>query len=216
MSLSDRLKDAFKRYKGKGVAAAVAVNVDLSAARDKAPWQLEGSGVAVEFCSGDLYVFFNGPNGDGLNLRYVREVTHPFSQLFLSNVAQAGLGARLLLLPFGLKARADARIREDAVSLSGTVSIGAGAGALLISGVAGKRIKIFDAGFDALTAGLHLLYFGTSAVLTGRGFCTRQTSNGYIHQTFVTPRVSNAGDGLYVYSAVAETNLPYDLAYAQE
>jgi hypothetical protein len=106
--------------------------------------------------------------------------------------------------------------REDLISLGGTVSASAGSGVQIIAGVSGKVIKVYDAGFDALTAGLHHFYFGTSTSPTSKRFCTRQSGTGPIHQTFEMPRCSSAGSALYLYCGVAETNLPYDLAYVQE
>jgi hypothetical protein len=106
--------------------------------------------------------------------------------------------------------------REDLISLGGTVSASAGSGVQIIAGVSGKVIKVYDAGFDALTAGLHHFYFGTGTSPTSKRFCTRQSGTGPIHQSFEMPRCGSAGSGLYLYCGVAETNIPYDLGYVQE
>jgi hypothetical protein len=106
--------------------------------------------------------------------------------------------------------------REDLTSLGGVVSPSAGAGVQVIDGAAGKVVKVYDAGYDALTAGLHYFYFGTNTSPTTKRLCVRQTGTGAIHQTYVQPRCGAPGDGLYLYSAVAETNIPYDVGYVQE
>ena len=105
--------------------------------------------------------------------------------------------------------------REDLVSLGGVVSPSA-VGVVIVAASGQTKVKVFDAGYDALAAGLHYFYFGTSTVATARRFLLRQTGTGPILKTFVQPRIGGAGDGLYLYSAVAETNMPYDVGYVQE
>jgi len=104
MSATEKLSALWKHLRGKGPAAAVAITLDLGAARDNKPFSIEAGGLIVESCTGDLYARINGPNGDGLNLRYVRRISYPFSSLFLTNTAQSGKAARLMLLPVGMKA----------------------------------------------------------------------------------------------------------------
>jgi len=102
--LLDRLREALDHLRGKGPAAAVALTLDLGEARDNRPFALEAGGLLVETCTGDLYARVNGPNGDGFNLRYTRRILYPFTSLFLTNSAQSGKSARLVLLPTGLEA----------------------------------------------------------------------------------------------------------------
>lgn len=104
--------------------------------------------------------------------------------------------------------------REDLVSLGGVASPNA-AGVQIVAANGQKKIKVYDCGYEALAAGLHYFYFGTSTAATTQRFLTRQTI-GAILKTVVQPRVSAAGDGLYLYSAVSETNMPYDVGYIQE
>lgn len=104
--------------------------------------------------------------------------------------------------------------REDLISLGGVASPSA-AGVQIVAPSGSLKVKVYDAGYEALAAGLHYFYFGTSTSVTTRRFCTRSTT-GPILKTFVQPRVSDAADGLYIYSAVAETNMPYDVGYTLE
>jgi len=104
--------------------------------------------------------------------------------------------------------------REDIISLGGTVSPN-GAGVQVIAGVAGQRIKVYDAGFHGAVDGLHYFYFGTSTTPSTKRFCT-SSLKGLVHETFVQPRVSEAGEGLYLFCSVAETDMPYDVGYVQE
>jgi len=106
--------------------------------------------------------------------------------------------------------------REDLVSLGGAVNITGGSGTQIIAGVSGQYVKVFDAGYDALTAGLHYFYFGTSSTPTTRRLLTRQSGTGAILKSFSQPRKGDLADGLWLYSSVSETNLPYDVGYVQE
>jgi len=104
--------------------------------------------------------------------------------------------------------------REDLTSLGGVASPN-NAGVQIIAGSGGKKIKVYDAGFHGAVDGLHYFYFGTSTTSTTKRFCT-VNKLGLIHETFVQPRIGNSGDGLYLFSSVAETNMPYDVGYVQE
>jgi len=107
--------------------------------------------------------------------------------------------------------------REDILSLGGVASP-SGAGVLIAAGAAGQKIKVYDAGYHALnttTDGLHCFYFGTTTTLTATRFCSMNKA-GVIHKTFVQPRIGTNGQNLYLYSAVAETNMPYDIGYVKE
>jgi len=104
--------------------------------------------------------------------------------------------------------------REDLINLGGVVSPN-NAGVQIVAPSGQLKVKVFDAGYEAVTAGLHYFYFGTSTTATTRRFCTRQTV-GVRAQSFPNPRVSNAADGLYLFSAVNDPNIPYDVNYVQE
>lgn len=104
--------------------------------------------------------------------------------------------------------------RDDTISLGATASPN-GAGVQIVAGTAGQKIKVFDAGFEILAEGVHFFYFGTTTSPTTKRFLTSRLE-GTFHQTFVNPRVGDAGDNLYLYSAVSETDMPYDIGYVKE
>jgi len=104
--------------------------------------------------------------------------------------------------------------REDLISLGGVASPSA-AGVQIIAGTAGQKIKVYDAGYHAGADGLHYFYFGTTTTATTKRLCTLNKALP-VHKTFVQPRVGDAGDSLYIYSSVAETNMPYDVGYVKE
>lgn len=104
--------------------------------------------------------------------------------------------------------------RQDVLSLGGVVSPNS-AGVQIVAGVSGQRIKVYDAGYHGAVDGLHYFYFGTSTTPTTKRFCTSNLK-GLVHKTFVQPRVSADGESLYLFSSVAETNMPYDVGYVQE
>jgi len=103
MSFFEGFRDLWQKLRGKGPAAAVAFTLDLSEDRENKQISLEAGGLIVESCSGDLYAKINGPNGDGFNLRHVQRIIYPITALFLTNTAQSGKVARLLLLPAGME-----------------------------------------------------------------------------------------------------------------
>lgn len=104
--------------------------------------------------------------------------------------------------------------REDLVSLGGVASPNA-AGVQILAPSGQLKPKVYDCEYEVLAAGLHYFYFGTSTAATTKRFLTR-TTVGVNSKSFVQPRVGEAGDGIYLYSAVAETNMPYDLGYVLE
>lgn len=104
--------------------------------------------------------------------------------------------------------------REDLTSLGGTASPN-NAGVQLVAPNGTKKVKVYDAGFCGAVDGTHYFYFGTDTNATTKRFCTINKL-GVIHQTFVQPRVSAASDGLYLFSSVSETNMPYDVGYVIE
>ena len=104
--------------------------------------------------------------------------------------------------------------REDLISLGGVASPSA-AGVQIVAPNGTKKPKVYDCEYEVLAAGLHYFYFGTTTTPTTKRFLTRQTV-GVNSKSFVQPRVGEAGDGIYLYSAVAETNMPYDIGYVLE
>lgn len=104
--------------------------------------------------------------------------------------------------------------REDLISYGGVASPN-NAGVLIVAGETGKKIKVYDAGYEAGVDGLHYFYFGTSTTPTNKRFCTSNKA-GLIHKTFSHPRVGDEGDSLYLFSSVQETNMPYDIGYVKE
>jgi hypothetical protein len=109
--------------------------------------------------------------------------------------------------------------REDLTIYGGTFSPNGTGGTQVVAGVAGKQIKVFMAGMEILTPGLHYFYFGSSTTpptLPANKVFLAGSAVGRNRQTFTNPMVSGSGDSLYLFSAVAETNMPADIAYAQE
>jgi hypothetical protein len=105
--------------------------------------------------------------------------------------------------------------REDIISLAFNAAPNA-AGVQIIAPSGSTKVKVYDAGYHAKVAGVHYFYFGTSTTPTTRTFCTVNDAIP-IHKTFVQPRVSNAGDGLYLYASVNESGGVYgDVGYKQE
>lgn len=104
--------------------------------------------------------------------------------------------------------------REDIVSLGGVASPSA-AGVQIVAASGSLVPKVYDAEYEGLADGLHYFYFGTSTSPTTKRFLSRNTK-GVNSKTFVQPRVGAGGDGIYLYSSVAETNMPYDLGYKLE
>ena len=104
--------------------------------------------------------------------------------------------------------------REDLVSLGGVVSPNNN-GAQIVAPSGQLKPKVYDAEYEAIVAGLHYFYFGTSTAATARRFLTRQTV-GVNSKSFVQPRVGNAADGIYLFSAVSDPSIPYDIGYTLE
>jgi hypothetical protein len=104
--------------------------------------------------------------------------------------------------------------REDIVSLGGVASPNA-AGVQIVAASGSLVPKVYDAEYEGLADGLHYFYFGTDTNPTTKRFLSRNTK-GVNSKTFVQPRVGAAGDGIYLYASVSETNMPYDLGYRLE
>ncbi|MBU1066967.1 hypothetical protein KKE60_04235, partial [Patescibacteria group bacterium] len=114
-------------------------------------------------------------------------------------------------------ARTDLKVqpeREDLISLGGVVSPN-NAGVEIVAPSGTLKVKVYDAGYHGAVDGLHYFYFGTDTTATTKRLLTANLK-GLVHKTFVQPRIGAAGDGLYLFSSVSETNMPYDVGYVQE
>jgi hypothetical protein len=78
------------------------LQIDLSVARDKEPQDVSGDHIQAMDITGDLYVRFNQADSESYNLNKVRRLNIPFDKIFLSNEAQAGKVATLVLGKGGL------------------------------------------------------------------------------------------------------------------
>ena len=105
--------------------------------------------------------------------------------------------------------------REDLVTIGGLVNLTPSVGSVVVEGSAGKKVKVYDAEYEALADGVHCFYFGTNGTVTTKAFLYAKTK-GKNSKTLVQPRIGASGDGLYIWSAVAETAMAYDLGYVQE
>lgn len=104
--------------------------------------------------------------------------------------------------------------REDLLSgFGGTFSPNTN-GVVVIPGVANQTVKVWAAGYEILVAGLHYYYFGTSSTPPGlpspKVFLVG-SAVGRNRQTFTNPmNTGAAGDGLWLYAAVNDANMPAD------
>lgn len=108
--------------------------------------------------------------------------------------------------------------REDLTSQGGLYSPNA-AGVQVIAPSGSTTIKVFKAGYHSANLGLHYFYFGTTTTppaLPSAKVFLMSNAAGHYRQTNTQPDVSGAGDGLYICSATAESNMPVDVQYAQE
>jgi hypothetical protein len=105
--------------------------------------------------------------------------------------------------------------REDLTGGEGGTYSPNNAGVQVIAGVSGKYIKVFAAGYEILAAGLHYFYYGTSTTpptLPSPKAFLLGSAVGRNRQTFTNPmNTGAAGDSLYIYSIVSETNMPVDV-----
>jgi len=111
--------------------------------------------------------------------------------------------------------------REDLTSYAALISPN-GAGVQLIAGSGSLKIKVKKWGYQSTVAGQHFFYFGTSttaptlsATPTAKVFGVQFTAGTY-RQTSTDPDVGAAGDGLYFYSANAESNMTVEWQSVQE
>jgi hypothetical protein len=152
-----------KGRRGKGPAAALALKLDLGTARDNSPLFLEAGGLFVEYCSGDLYARVNGPNGDGINLRTVKRIVYPISSIFLTNTAQTGKAARILISPSGLAA--EPVVLDDVGDpVQVTQTFGAAGAADIAAPASGRKLRIKAVILEcsaAVTYGLKFTSSGT-------------------------------------------------------
>jgi len=99
--------------------------------------------------------------------------------------------------------------------LGGTYSP-SGAGIQIITPSGSLTPKVYSASYEGLTANAHTyLYFGTTTTTTARRFMVRNTA-GPIAQSFPHPICGNAGDGIYIYSSLAQSSMPVALDYVLE
>jgi len=113
----------------------------------------------------------------------------------------------------------NARVREDLINYGGLFSPNGTDAVQIIAGVSGKKIKVWNAGFHALVDGNHYFYFGKSTTppsLPANKVFLISAKLGHYRQTFSQPQIGAAGEGLYFYSSVSETNMPIDVGYVQE
>jgi len=152
MSVFKDLSSWWDRLRGKGPAAVVALTVDLGSARADQLVSVDAGGLVVERCDGDLYAKINGPNGDGVNLRYTRAIAYPVVSLYLTNLEQAGLSAKLLILPEGMTAHAQVEIRVSGAYLAPT-ALAAGGTATIWTPASRRlvRLKRLSLSCDAAT-----------------------------------------------------------------
>lgn len=146
------LRELWASLRGKGPAAAIALMLDLATARDNVRIALEAGGLIVDRLDGDLEVRVNGPNGDALNLRVVRRIAYPFHSLFLSNAAQAGKIAKLMILADAVDVDVTPRIAVKGAYLAPT-ALGAGGTAAIWTPATGKTVRLsrFSISVDAAT-----------------------------------------------------------------
>lgn len=78
------------------------LQIDLSVARDKERQDVSGDHIQALDITGDLYVRFNQQDSQVYNLNQVRRLNVPFDVIFLSNDAQTGESATLVLGKGGL------------------------------------------------------------------------------------------------------------------
>lgn len=104
--------------------------------------------------------------------------------------------------------------REDLISFGGNYTPNAVA-VEVVAPSGSLKPKIYDVSFECAVDGLHYLMFAPNTTLTTRRLCSIITKGKY-GKTLVMPRVGNAGDGIYAYSAVNETNWQIDLGYVLE
>ena len=95
------------------------------------------------------------------------------------------------------------------------ISVTGGSSTLFINIAGSQKIYVHSAGYSVYNAGVHYFYFGTTTTPTTKIFLTASGSGAY-QQTFSHPRISEAGDALYLYSDITETDIPCDITYVQE
>jgi hypothetical protein len=78
------------------------LQIDLSVARDLEPQDVSGNHIQALDITGDLDVRFNQKDSQAYNVNKTRRINVPFDVIFLSNVAQAGKVATLVLGKGGL------------------------------------------------------------------------------------------------------------------
>lgn len=91
-------------YEERGYEDSVAnplqeLYIDLSKARNDSEITVSTQGFVVMDIVGEAYIKLNSLNAPMINLRDVKRITMPIEQLYVTNEAQEGCYARLLLIP---------------------------------------------------------------------------------------------------------------------
>jgi hypothetical protein len=146
----------------KKAAPFIRVSVNLATAHNNAEISFEGAGLLVEKIDGYLTVKFERPSGDALSLRTVPLVVARFSHIYLSNAAQTGKSAILLLLGEGVRVDGFTGVGAVGVYLLPT-ALGAGASQTVWSPDAGKALKIRRISLTTNTATQLDLLWNTTA-----------------------------------------------------
>jgi hypothetical protein len=149
MSTFTRIREALRN---KRAAAAIALQVDLSIARTDWPYNVDGGALLVDRLDGYLQAKINSPNGDAFNLRHSRRIATPFSTIYLTNTAQAGRSARLLVLFDGVDASLEGSVYVVGAYLAPT-ALGIGGTATVWTPGTGLRIALsrYSISVDAAT-----------------------------------------------------------------
>jgi len=112
--------------------------------------------------------------------------------------------------------------RQDLTTYGAAITIVTGGTPVQVLATSGStKIKVYDFAIaHAVLNSFVYFYFGTSTTPTSRIFGSGQSANitgasFTLSKSLVQPRVSNAGDALYLYASVAGT-YNVDLGYVQE
>ncbi len=107
------------------------------------------------------------------------------------------------------------RIYNANIQESGSlINITGGSSTQIIATSGTTKIYIYTAGYSSNYMGSHYFYFGTTTTPTTKRFLN-SLGSGSFQQSFSHPRISAAGDGLYLYSLVSETSISIDIGYVQ-
>ncbi len=95
---------SYENYEGRSYGDNVSnplqeLYIDLSKPRNDSEITVSTQGFVVMDIVGEAYVKLNSRNAPMINLRDVKRITMPIEQLYITNEAQEGCYARLLLIP---------------------------------------------------------------------------------------------------------------------